>query len=271
MSELDGLDSAAADLLDEISPTKSESDPTLVEALKRIEEANLFYTLIKTDIFKDSSARPDILNSVNSKIKQFAKSELNKLLNISQPGAQPENSILSIPKDELLALRVLAAKVLKKDPDNILKSQSIKTPQINTIAATPIASINIPEVNNVPTPPAVVQDDPKLSGSSTTPPSPAQKEAARKALLAKANKRRAEQASSKKDPATATLPAGGHQGYAKPAGYVPPPQQVVHSGQQPVTAQGLNVSKLVGEIMGNSQSVATLSDAPMGGDPNARL
>lgn len=270
MSEIDGLDLAAMDVLDELTPAKpAESDPTLVEALKRIEEANLFYTLIKTDVFKESSARPEILNSVNNKIRQFAKKELNQLLNISQPGAKSEDPLLNIPRDEILALRVLAAKVLKKNPDNILKQETIKTPQINIVGATPIAAVNTPEINNVPTPPAVVQEDNK---SSTTPPTAAQKVAARNALLAKANKRRSEQAAAKKDPVTATLPPGGHQGYAKPAGYVPPAQQVVQSAQQPVTAQGLNVSKLVGEIMGgNTQGVATLSDAPVGGDPNARL
>src|SRR5271170_4653561 len=100
MSEIDGLDLAAMDVLDELTPAKpAESDPTLVEALKRIEEANLFYTLIKTDVFKESSARPEILNSVNNKIRQFAKKELNQLLNISQPGAKSEDPLLNIPRD----------------------------------------------------------------------------------------------------------------------------------------------------------------------------
>ena len=270
MNELD-LGSAASDVLDELVPAaKPETDATLVEALKRIEEANLFYTLIKTDIFKESSARPDILNSVNNKIKQFAKSELNKLLNISQESASTSKAG-SFSQDEILALRVLAAKILKKDPDKIIQ-QTIKTPQINSVSATPSASDTPPAVNSVPTPPPVVQDDPKLSESTTTPPTPAQQAAARKALLDKAAKRREATAKAKKEPQTATLPAGGHQGYALPQGYVPPPQQVVANVPQPMTAGGLNVSKLVGEITGGNQaSVVTLADAPVGGDPNARL
>ena len=267
---MDELGNAASDMLDELVPTaKPETDSTLVEALKRIEEANLFYTLIKTDIFKESSARPDILNSVNSKIKQFAKSELNKLLNISQEGSTGGNGY-TFSKGEVLALKVLSAKMLEKDPAAAVQ-QAVRTPQINSVSATPIASVSTPAVNSVAAPPPVVPDDQKLSGSSTTPPTPAQKEAARKALLEKANKRRQAAAAAKNSPQTASLPAGGHQGYAVPQGYVPPPQnvQTVSAGPSNNTVLG----KLIGEAMGNNGGggTVTLSDTNTGGDPNARL
>jgi hypothetical protein len=109
-------------------------EQTLSAAVKRIEEANLFKLLITRDVFSEGSASPEILLSVNQKMKKFALDQLNELLGISQPKPQKEVAVKSeFDREEVQALRVLAAKILKRDVAQVV-TQS-RTPDLNPISS----------------------------------------------------------------------------------------------------------------------------------------
>ena len=98
-------------------------------AVKRIEEANLFKLLIKEPVFSKNSASPEILESVNRKIRQFAIKELEELLGLS-----PKKEVLSPKKevfaeDEVSALKILASKVLKRE-DRSQLAQEERVPEL---------------------------------------------------------------------------------------------------------------------------------------------
>ena len=65
---------------------------TLSEAMKRIEEANLWKALLTLDVFQPGSARQEITQSINSKIKKFALENLELSLGIksAQEKAAPK-------------------------------------------------------------------------------------------------------------------------------------------------------------------------------------
>lgn len=123
------------------------------QAMQKIEEANLFKTLINQDIFAPNSARPEILESVNGKIRRFAMKQLEMSLGLrAEENAQP---MVSSPFDdaevhtlkllstftevEMKILRMLISSVLKKDP--VLAAQqtqatmSERKPELNQIQA----------------------------------------------------------------------------------------------------------------------------------------
>lgn len=246
------LENAAQFALDEVNNGGQETDPNLLEALTRIEEANLFYSLIKTDVFTNSASET-IQRSVNNKIKEFAKKELNRLLGMSR-GEEGSSAGSGFSKEESLALKVLAATMLKKDPSKI--GIELKKPTMNTVSATPITNVGTASANGVQSTKSIV-----TKGNLDHEPTEEERKAAREAILAKA--RAAKGAKAK---------AGGAAGYSMPAGYTPPPQNtVVQSSSGSKTPGGLDVSKLVDGLVGPNQ-VATLSDnISMGGDPNVRL
>src|ERR1700677_4022050 len=245
------LEIAASLALDEVNNSGQETDPNLLEALKRIEEANLFYSLIKTDIFTDSASEM-IQRSVNNKIKQFAKKELNRLLGMSQEGESSSGGGM-FSKEEGLALKVLAATMLKKDPSEI--GIDLKRPTMNSVSATPITNVGTAPSNGVQGSKTVTK------GDLDHAPSEEERKAAREAILAKARAAKGAKAKS-----------GAGTGYSMPAGYQPPPQQVVVQSQGAAkSTQGFDVSSLVDGLVGPNQ-VATLSDnSSIGGDPNVRL
>lgn len=88
---------------------------TLIEAVKRIEEANLWKTLITTDVFEVGSARPQIVEEVNRQIKEFAQTRLEICVGL-RPSSQQQNVAQVFDDEEVQALKVLAAKLLKRDP-----------------------------------------------------------------------------------------------------------------------------------------------------------
>lgn len=134
----------AMEMVESVQEADEQAEASLSEAVKRIEEANLFKLLIKQPVFAEGSASPEILLSVNAKIKQFAVNELNTLLGISKP--EPKEQVSKIfDTEEVQALKLLAAKVLKRDPLEALSKAEPRVPTMNSIgqseAVTPKLSV----------------------------------------------------------------------------------------------------------------------------------
>lgn len=131
------------DLTEEEILSLSEEAATVLAAVKRIEEANLWKTLLSQNIFSADAARPEIVQTVNEKIKNFAREQLEMAV-----GLKSESQSNTIPQvnsyfdaDEIQALKVLAAKLLKRNPFEAAATLSYN----NTLSVT---------TNNTPTPPA---------------------------------------------------------------------------------------------------------------------
>lgn len=147
-------------------------------AMQRIEEANLFKTLINQDIFAPNSARPEILNSVNGKIREFAIKELEQLLGIRN-AADPV--VVSSPFDdaevyglkmllnnftevEIKVLKMLIGKVLKTDVAFVASNTPERKPELNTIKAP------TPQVNQIRTQPVAQPPAPQRRAQPTPQP-----------------------------------------------------------------------------------------------------
>lgn len=86
-------------------------------AMQRIEEANLFKLLIEASIFAPNSARPEILKSVNNKIRQFAINELENLLGMADAEVKPAaQAVAQFSEEEAGVVRMLISSVLKRQP-----------------------------------------------------------------------------------------------------------------------------------------------------------
>jgi len=150
-------------------------------AMQRIEEANLFKTLINQDIFAPNSARPEILNSVNEKIRQFAIKELEQLLGIRN---HAEPLVVSSPFDdnevagikmllnnftdvEVKVLKMLIGKVLKTDVAFVASNTPERKPELNTIKAP------TPSINQVRTQPVAQPAQAPQKRTAPTPQPPA--------------------------------------------------------------------------------------------------
>ena len=107
------------------------------QAMYRIEEANLFKILINHEIFAANSARSEILEAVNRKIKKFALRELNLLLNLQkeEPKIQHVQQPAQFSNEEAAVLKMLIGKVLKKDPVAVVASVPERKPEILQVAA----------------------------------------------------------------------------------------------------------------------------------------
>ena len=172
------------------------TDQIWSQAMQRIEEANLFKLLIKSPVFADNSASPEILEAVNKKIRQFAMKELEVLLGIAQP--EPVKTVQVAKSDfdeaEVQALRILAAKLLGRS----MASAITREPEQIKPEITPIAV----KQNEVRTPTLARTDAP-------TAPKPQPKKTVKKA-------------------SPATVPVS--QEISKKRGYVVPPK----GGPQPI-------------------------------------
>jgi hypothetical protein len=76
--------------LDEINQeyTPEVADDQIGEALKRIEQAQLYKTLLTHDLFAQGSARPEVLEAVEREIRDFALNRLEVLV-----GVRPDTQV----------------------------------------------------------------------------------------------------------------------------------------------------------------------------------
>jgi hypothetical protein len=138
----------------------SSTQGTINEALKRVEEANLLMLLVNKDIFSEGSARAEILESVQSRLKAWAISEIETLLNLaqSQPKAVAEVYKSPFDSEETTALKLLANRVLKRDTTAI--TVAAKEPEIKPITV-PQATLRTPSVSKVQAPKKAAPAAPK--------------------------------------------------------------------------------------------------------------
>jgi hypothetical protein len=140
------VSTTAMSVLDEVQEEHSEvvaheqaAVESLGEAMKRIEEANLWKTLLNTDIFQSGSARPEIVSAINLKLKKFALSNLEKCVGIGGKEEAPtvvrQEVKLPFDSEELQALKILAAKVLKRDVTQAVLTQGY-TPSVAQVGST---------------------------------------------------------------------------------------------------------------------------------------
>jgi hypothetical protein len=138
--------SSAQEVLEDIEETHEESVrqeqevmETLSEAVRRIEEANLWKTLLSMDVFQSGSARNEIVSSANKKLRQFARENLEICVGIksSEPAVKQAVQEIKLPFDqeEMQALKILAAKVLKRDVAKaVLSEYSPQVAQVSTVS-----------------------------------------------------------------------------------------------------------------------------------------
>jgi hypothetical protein len=198
-------------------------------AILRIEEANLWRLLVNQPVFAKKSARVDILDAANRKIRLFAISQLEELLGMSK--SAPQNQVIHVEsqfeEDEVSVLRSLAAKVLKKD-----------TPSRPMLATPEFAPLS----QNTHLPAITTTQAPQSSASMYIQPEAirhVQKaQAAQKpqSQQAKPQQRtRGPQKSPTKAQATKTPPKRGPGGQAYPASSGPQPLPVNKGGYVPQT------------------------------------
>lgn len=125
------------------------------QAVMRIEEANLFKLLVNAEVFSPDSARPEILESVKRKLREFAISELNALLNMNVQKDEPKSYAPSaFDADETQALKIIAAKLLKRDISTAIVTD--KTPALVPIATPRTQTQQRPQQQRVPQQKAIV-------------------------------------------------------------------------------------------------------------------
>lgn len=196
---------------------------TLSEAMKRIEEANLWKALLTMDIFQPGSARIEIVNSINAKLKKVALENLELCVGIKSEAAVPVQQKIELPFDteEMQALKILAAKVLKRDVTQATLNQSY-TPQVSQVASVGNKAGSTPVVNVV---------------KATAPQQQAPTQQARPAAKAPVKR------SGKPKPTPGP-------GYIPPAsGYVPPSQAGATVSSQGVSNQQVNMNNLVSQLI----------------------
>ncbi|HUM42303.1 MAG TPA: hypothetical protein PKI14_05075 [Fervidobacterium sp.] len=135
----DSAEDSADEILDSLEQSDESDDEdidaTMSQAVKRIEEANLFKLLIKQPVFSEGSASPDILRSVNKKVREFAKKELEILLGLRP--AKEEVKVIQqkvespFSEQEVSALKILASKITKREPS--VQQSEEKVPTMNAI------------------------------------------------------------------------------------------------------------------------------------------
>jgi hypothetical protein len=147
---------------DEEGDSLSTVEDMMSDVEKRIEEANLFKLLISHSFFSQDSARPEVLKSVNKKIKHFAINELELLLGVKTK----EPAIKVVPQsqfnaEEVIALKSLASKVLGKPSSAPAVVPAERKPEIVTISAP------TPKVNSLPTPVLIASSNKQVKQSPT--------------------------------------------------------------------------------------------------------
>jgi len=133
-----------------------DEDPAVSEAIKRIEQAKLYESLLKHDFFGPGSARPEIQNKVTKEIRDFILERLTILVGINSPKPQ-QSSPVSLPWSDIqiqaitaMANRLVDKKATNKSPARPVVQPfggGMTTPVVNVA---PIAEV----IENTPQPEA---------------------------------------------------------------------------------------------------------------------
>jgi hypothetical protein len=167
--------SAADPVYDPAAGIDTQADAIMYEAVKRIEQANLYQTILKHDMFAPGSARPEIIEEVQKEFRTFALERLEKLLGMKSGSTsfQPEAAKVEIPFDDeqVDALKALANRALKRDVPVAVQ------PQLNPVAvAGPV--VPSPAINVVQPKPAPVLQRKAVTQAPQRPQPPQARQAA---------------------------------------------------------------------------------------------
>lgn len=217
---------------------------TLSEAVKRIEEANLWKTLLTMDVFTVESARNEIVSSANAKLRKFARENLEicvGIKSVEQERLAVQQVKLPFDTEEMQALKILAAKVLKRDVSTAILSEYKPA---------------VAQVNSSPTGTQV-----RTVKAASLTPTPVQKQAIKKPAAKKVNKQ--------------TVGAG----YIPPVkNYVPPTQSAatVSANINGALPTPVNMSNLVANLIqtatgGNILAQDNSAPSSDGNDVNERF
>jgi hypothetical protein len=264
--EIDELDEVLDDI--EEKEVGDENTKTLEESIRRIELANLYLAIVKTDVFSAESGSADSVTQANREFKRFAVERINALLGIEQPSVVVATKPVDLPFDdsEVLALKALAAKVLRRDMSTL--ASEIKRPVIQTVGSEAI-NTPIPEVKSMSAPKPIIQGA-AIQNTSTT-------------STTKKTGKKVKQSTGENDKLHIAPGSKTPKGNVRTAaGYAVPPNYSPNLGAAPIISQsnrsvgnaadlGLNITSLVNQAVGGQQSVVTLSDQIEGGDPNERI
>ena len=180
--------------VEEIFEEDQSDNPTVNEAIKRIEQAKLYESLLRHDFFAPGSARPEIQSKVTKEIRDFILERLTVLVGIKQSREEiPAPVAAAMPWDEsqIEALTSIADRLVEKKTATKKTSDPVVKPYVG-------ASSSTLTVNQVST--GQQQNAPKMN-----PPEPQVK--VRKVKKKKVQKQSAPEPAaakieSKQDPAT---------------------------------------------------------------------
>lgn len=130
------------EIVDESDP---DDNPAVVEAIKRIEQAKLYESLLKHDFFAPGSARHEIQDKVTREIRGFILERLSELVGMTTPKTQTAPAAeLPWDTEQVEALTSLANRLLEKKAS----PQKPAQPTVRQFGA----HVSEPSVNVVPAP-----------------------------------------------------------------------------------------------------------------------
>jgi hypothetical protein len=158
-------ESAADEIIEEIEEVIEEeaadaenTASVLNEAVKRIEQANLYKALLDHDLFAPGSARPEVIAAVRKEFKGFILVRLEILLGIKPEAPKAQQTIVQSPfsPDEVTALAALAKRMIdKKDTNQPTPQVQVVQPPTPKIQA--LQTQAAPQVQTIQTQPEPVQ------------------------------------------------------------------------------------------------------------------
>jgi len=142
----DELDSFYEEELADVVTEDEQTQFILSEAIKRIEQAKLYETLLKHQLFGQGSARPEVLAEVEKEIRQFVLSRLEVLLGMKQEGTSIKPQMIQaespFSKEQIEALGSLADRLLSRK-----EVPQSATPTLNAVVGHSAQEAQIKQVN----------------------------------------------------------------------------------------------------------------------------
>lgn len=267
---LSEIEEQAEEALEEVAEQET-SGSSIEEPIRRIELANLYLAIIKADVFAPGSGSAETVAQANAEFRQFATERMNALLGITVAKPEPVSVVSDrFSDDEVLALKALAGRVLKKDTATI--AGELKKPTLNTVGSEATAAPQVAvQTFQAPKPILNSQVAAQKAPAAKKPASPK-----KTAIPPKPDEDKMSVAPGTKTPKGKVRTATG---YATPAGYNPnvTREQPINAPATPVAIGGnetklkIPMQDLIQHAIGGSQQVTTLSDTIDGGDPNERI
>lgn len=130
----------------ELEQQEEKTAAVMNEAVLRIEQANLYQILLNHNLFAKGSARPEIINKVESEMRAFILSRLEILLGIKQEKTQvnaPTEVILPFDNDQLEFLKALADKGLRRNFPMSISKPSLNPVQVTQSPINPVQSVGV--------------------------------------------------------------------------------------------------------------------------------